>query len=138
MDMDILKDTVKLMQTPPGPTPDMDTVKLMQNSLMPNSVVLLKKLVTTTAGRRQGGVDGCGAEEDAEGEAELVDLVEEEDGRDVDEHPLHVVVDCDEDLEGERGYRGRISDYLAVLDALYICLLGATRPHYRLRHIFYY
>ena len=50
MDMDILKDTVKLMQTPPWPTPDMDTVKLMQNSLMPNSVVLLIKLVTTTGG----------------------------------------------------------------------------------------
>ena len=56
MDMDILKDTVKLMQTlmqtPPWPTPDMDmdTVKLMQNSLMPNSAVLLIKLVTTTGG----------------------------------------------------------------------------------------
>ena len=67
MDMDILKDTVKLMQTPPWSTPnmdmDMDTVKLMQNSLMPNSVVILKKLVTTTGGRRKGrGVDGGGAE----------------------------------------------------------------------------
>ena len=58
MDMDILKDTVKLMQTlmqtPPWPTPVMDmgrnTVKLMQNSLMPNSAVLLIKLVTTTGG----------------------------------------------------------------------------------------